>query len=77
MWSHSIRQFYKKLIKIVSYCYHVVDVITLKKSFSIKIASTVVVPNQDADDFCTQFWFIIENKKNTGSQIGHTKKNLM
>ncbi len=25
-------------------------------------------------DFCTQCWFIIENKKNTGSQMGHTKK---
>jgi len=25
-------------------------------------------------DFCTQFWFIIENKKNIGSQMGHTKK---
>jgi hypothetical protein len=27
-------------------------------------------------DFCTQFWFFIENKKNTGSQMGHTKKKL-
>jgi len=26
-------------------------------------------------NFCTQFWFIIENKKNTGNQMGHTKKN--
>jgi len=25
-------------------------------------------------DICIQFWFIIENKKNTGSHMGHTKK---
>jgi len=34
-----------------------------------------VVSKPCQDDSYTQFWFNKEKKENTGSQMGHTKKN--
>ncbi len=44
---------------------------------SIPIQSSMEVVSKaclSGIDFCTQFWFIVENKKNIGCQMGHTKK---